>query len=99
MVRHWLSAHCHEQQLSHQRLAEQPQPGPRIEDEQPAAAADFKAGSIAAVTDGVRSGASDTAPNAPELDGEFPRVRHVASSSSVASERAPGAICEIVRWV
>jgi hypothetical protein len=51
-----------------QRLAKFAQAGAGVENDDVAAAADFDASGVAAVTRGVRAGRRDRAANAPELD-------------------------------
>src|SRR5262245_49492971 len=57
----------------HELVAQVAQPGPRVENEQPAVAAHFDAGRIAAVARGARPGAGDRAAHPPEAHGEIGR--------------------------
>src|SRR3546814_19558566 len=69
-------------------LAELPQPGPGIEDQEPPAATDFEAGRIAAVALRFGTGAGETAAHAPETDEEVRPVSHSISNPKPGLRRA-----------
>src|SRR3546814_1419803 len=68
-------------------LAELPQPGPGIEDQEPPAATDFETGRVAAVALRFGTGVGETAAHAPETDEEVRPVGHSISTPRPALRR------------
>jgi hypothetical protein len=63
--------HVHDCRVAHQLIAKKAQPGASIENEKMLPAANFNAGRIATVTNGVRTGTGNAPPNAPESNGHW----------------------------